>query len=279
MTNESQPDQETLEINSSQHASADRNVLSAAFHPPEDDDVETDERAPLYQNTRQSMDTEPDTIDSVNHPSAENAPSADQSRHSPQAASSSTSRQPRTHYVDSVFSNLSAKPSAQPEKENEEPPTYEEVAADIAPPYWDTTMIIPNFGTNEIYIDGMTVGSPIAFFWSALVSFLFPFVGFLVTYVLSATHSGRYGSQVGLSMTLLQRGYNMVVESGMLQNDDNDNSYDFDELPHQKFIGCILLITGWCLFLIDTINFIRVRRTKNAIQQTNPENLAAEAIV
>ncbi|WBW74537.1 NEDD4 family-interacting protein-like protein [Schizosaccharomyces osmophilus] len=278
MANEVQPHTETVEINSFQHTSSGRNVLSAAFHPPEDD-IESDERAPLYQNPRHSTDTEPDAVESETHLSSENISSDGRSPHSPHAASSSTSRQPRTHYVDSVFSNLSAKPTAEPEKENEEPPTYEEVAADIAPPYWDTTMVVPSFGTNEIYIDGMTVGSPIAFFWSALVSFIFPFVGFLVTYVLSATHSGRYGSQIGLTMTLLQRGYNMVVESGMLQNDGNDVSDDSDELPHQKLIGCILLITGWCFFLVDTINFIRIRRTKNAIQQTNPENVAPEAIV
>lgn len=250
--------------------------MAAAFEPP-DDDVEYSETAPLYSSARASIEGEEAFYQHLSTPDPGN--DSGHVRSSNDRIPSTSSNHADGHHVDSVFSNLSAKPTVESNTEEleEEPPSYEQAAADTAPPYWDTTMVIPDYGSNEIYIDGMSVGTGFSFVWSACVAILFPFVGFLVTYVLSTTHLGRYGAQIGLSLTLFQRGYIMISESGM---ENNDDQYNYDELPHQKLIGSILIIIGWCLVLVDTFGFIRIRRMKNAISRTDsPGETSPEEVV
>lgn len=77
------------------------------------------------------------------------------------------------------------------------PPTYETAAADVAPPYWETTIIggpgglhplapggmgwTPggaNVGAIEdLIVDGLPVGNFFGFAWNLLVSMSFQFVG------------------------------------------------------------------------------------------------------
>lgn len=106
---------------------------------------------------------------------------------------------------DGVFSNITAKPD--PDKPNDDqPPTYEEAAADATPPYWETTIMAPGI-TDELFIEGLPVGSPINFIWNMMVSAAFQFVGFFLTYLLHTSHAAKQGSRAGLGFTMLQFGY------------------------------------------------------------------------
>ncbi|WVW82686.1 hypothetical protein I302_104697 [Kwoniella bestiolae CBS 10118] len=151
-----------------------------------------------------------------------------------------------------VFGNLAARPdtSAQeggrdegdyvPEDEQKEgPPSYQAALRDAVPPYWDTTVVLPSssspFGPlsssmsgDEILIDGMPGGNFFGFFWNLIVSFSFQFVGFLLTYVLHTTHAAKYGSRVGLGMTLISVGLNLrskaedLINTGRFPSDPSD---------------------------------------------------------
>merc|ERR1712225_86236 len=93
---------------------------------------------------------------------------------------------------DGVFANLSAKPE-RGEKLEEHPPTYEQAAADSAPPYWETTILAPGMGgPDEVYVDGLPVGSVFSFIWNGMISMSFQLVGFLLTYLLHPTRSQEW---------------------------------------------------------------------------------------
>ncbi|CAG8555774.1 1225_t:CDS:10 [Paraglomus occultum] len=109
--------------------------------------------------------------------------------------------------TDGVFSNLSAKPESETEKEDENPPPYEAAAADAAPPYWETTVITPGVNGDEVFVEGLPVGNFFAFVWNMLVSMSFQFVGFLLTYLLHTSHAAKNGSRAGLGITLVQYGF------------------------------------------------------------------------
>ncbi|WWC89671.1 uncharacterized protein L201_004596 [Kwoniella dendrophila CBS 6074] len=152
-----------------------------------------------------------------------------------------------------VFGNLAARPDNPqnaptdadgneyvPEDEQKQgPPSYQAALRDAVPPYWDTTVVLPSssspFGPlsssmsgDEILIDGMPGGNFFGFFWNLIVSFSFQFVGFLLTYVLHTTHAAKYGSRVGLGMTLISVGLNLrskaedLINSGKFPSDPSD---------------------------------------------------------
>lgn len=75
--------------------------------------------------------------------------------------------------ADGVFANLSAKPSPG-ERSEEKPPTYAEAQADSVPPYWETTILAPGMSSDEVYINGLPVGSVFSFIWNGMVSLQLP---------------------------------------------------------------------------------------------------------
>lgn len=111
---------------------------------------------------------------------------------------------------DGVFANLSAKPGTG-EEMDEKPPSYEQAAADATPPYWETTILAPGgLGTgDEVFVDGLPVGSIFSFAWNTLISVSFGIVGFLLTYLLHTTHAAKNGSRAGLGISLVQYGFTM----------------------------------------------------------------------
>ncbi|KAK4695367.1 NADH:quinone reductase (non-electrogenic), partial [Lecanoromycetidae sp. Uapishka_2] len=142
---------------------------------------------------------------------------------------------------DGVFANLNAKPERGEEKE-ELPPSYEAAAADATPPYWETTILAPGHLTSsdEVYVDGLPVGSLFSFVWNGMISMSFQLVGFLLTYLLHTTHAAKNGSRAGLGITLVQYGFYMrsgAYKSTPSTSNPNDpafappqdpNSHDFD---------------------------------------------------
>ncbi|KAL8992675.1 MAG: hypothetical protein Q9188_007529 [Gyalolechia gomerana] len=142
---------------------------------------------------------------------------------------------------DGVFANLSAKPERGEKQEEEKPPSYEAAAADATPPYWETTTILaPGLSSpDEVYVDGLPVGSLFSFVWNGMISMSFQIVGFLLTYLLHTTHAAKNGSRAGLGITFIQYGFYMRGSTsngrpqpsnpgdGFAQPSD-PNSIDFD---------------------------------------------------
>lgn len=68
-----------------------------------------------------------------------------------------------------------------------------------------------------------------------IVSASFQFVGFILTYVLHTTHSAKYGSRVGLGITLIQFGFSIraraeqLIESGQFPAPTGDDAPDTPE--------------------------------------------------
>ncbi|KAI9654893.1 MAG: hypothetical protein M1831_005262 [Alyxoria varia] len=109
---------------------------------------------------------------------------------------------------DGVFANLNAKPE-RGEEVDEKPPTYEQAAADATPPYWETTILTPHSTSDDVFIDGLPVGSFFSFIWNAMISMSFNVVGFLLTYLLHTTHAAKNGSKAGLGITMIQYGFSL----------------------------------------------------------------------
>lgn len=162
---------------------------------------------------------------------------------------------------DGVFANLNAKPE-RGEKLEEQPPvrppdlirtclwitkffqSYEAAAADATPPYWETTILAPGHmnSSDEVYVDGLPVGSLFSFIWNGMISMSFQLVGFLLTYLLHTTHAAKNGSRAGLGITLVQYGFYMrsshkSTPSPPVNGNDpafmppqDPNSHDFDPL-------------------------------------------------
>ncbi|KAH0360734.1 hypothetical protein KCU65_g9195, partial [Aureobasidium melanogenum] len=205
---------------------------------------------------------------------------------------------------DGVFANISAKPTRGEELE-EKPPTYEQAAADSAPPYWETSILAPGaFNSDDIFVDGLVVGSLFSFVWNALISMSFQLIGFLLTYLLHTTHAAKHGSRAGLGITLIQYGFTFRSVpadpvSGVPANDpsgtipSDPNAHDFnpskvaadvtgveaaDGLRAQDWISYTLMIVGWFILIRSVSQFIRARRQEMIIRGTNDRGLGTAVV-
>lgn len=201
--------------------------------------------------------------------------------------------------LDGVFSNMSAKPSTNPHVITDQLPSYDEASHDPSPPYWETS-VMSEF--DEIYIDGIPCGNIFNFIWSALVSILFQFLGFIITYLLHTSHAAKNGSQVGLGITIIKLGifslpidiskHQIDVTAGRiepsdpsaidvsLQNDvgnslDNYHSTlsdhgDFQEssatlLQGTPYLSYFLFLLGGTITLKAVYDFYKVKRLEYSI--------------
>ncbi|KAI0042872.1 hypothetical protein FA95DRAFT_512114 [Auriscalpium vulgare] len=128
---------------------------------------------------------------------------------------------------DGVFANVMAKPArartihgengeiymVPEETQAEAPPSYAAASADAAPAYWETTVHAPSATdmNGDMIVDDLPTGSLLTFFFTALVSWFFQLPGFILTYLLHGTHAGKFGSQAGLALTLIQFGFSVTV--------------------------------------------------------------------
>lgn len=78
---------------------------------------------------------------------------------------------------------------------------------DAVPPYWETTVHAPSNPNGDMIVDDLPTGSWFVFLVNVFISFFFQFVGFFFTYLLHTTHAAKYGSRVGLGLTLIQYGF------------------------------------------------------------------------
>jgi len=209
---------------------------------------------------------------------------------------------------DGVFSNMTARPErGGGEKHVEEmPPTYEQAAADAAPPYWETTILAPGLGgPDEVYIDGMPVGSVFSFIWNGMISMSFQLVGFLLTYLLHSTHAAKSGSRAGLGITLIQYGFYMKGTStgaGGMDDGPSDgyaeppdpNSHDFNpnvvgsssegqgsaisDIASSDWVAYILMIVGWFIVIRSGSDYVRARRHEQLVLQSPDRGLGVPII-
>jgi hypothetical protein len=223
--------------------------------------------------------------------------------------SSRSTRGPSTNN-DGVFANLSAKPEAEKPESEENPPSYEEAAADATPPYWETTVLTPGL-SDELFIDGLPVGSPINFAWNMIVSSAFQFVGFFLTYLLHTSHAAKQGSRAGLGLTLLQCGFYLQPESdpgdsanpGDLNEFEPSNPNDFDVSTYSSvsgtfsqghssnppvgtavqnsaqaagWISTLLMIIGVLIILKSIADYFQARRMELAVLRSSTNEEADE---
>lgn len=199
---------------------------------------------------------------------------------------------------------MTARPERGEKVVEEMPPTYEQAAADAAPPYWETTILAPGLGgPDEVYIDGMPVGSVFSFIWNGMISMSFQLVGFLLTYLLHSTHAAKNGSRAGLGITLIQYGFYMKssVTGGGMDGSSTDgysqppdpNSHDFDpntvsasnegsgsmdDIAGSDWIAYILMIVGWFILIRSVSDYIKARRHEQLVLQSPDRGLGVPVI-
>ncbi|KAF2641519.1 metal homeostatis protein bsd2 [Massarina eburnea CBS 473.64] len=208
---------------------------------------------------------------------------------------------------DGVWANLSAKPTRGEDAE-EKPPTYEQAAADATPPYWETTILAPGTFGDEVFVEGLPVGSVFSFVWNAMISMSFQLVGFLLTYLLHTTHAAKNGSRAGLGITLVQYGFTMKGAASLDRNNDSPgsvfdggvpsdpNAHDFDPnsvssggnggdmtpassgISSSDWLAYGLMIVGWFILIKSISDFIRARRHEQLVLQSPDRGLGVAII-
>lgn len=203
---------------------------------------------------------------------------------------------------------MTAKPERAGEEKEELPPSYEQAAADAAPPYWETTIMAPGLGgPDDVYIDGMPVGSLFSFVWNGMISMSFQFVGFLLTYLLHSTHAAKNGSRAGLGITLIHWGFYMKDTpdtgsgsgaAGMGSNPGGDgfavpsdpNSHDFNpdtvadngggvsDLSGSDWVAYVLMVVGWFVLIRAVSDYLRARRHEQLVLQSPDRGLGVPII-
>ncbi|KAJ2896877.1 hypothetical protein MKZ38_005130 [Zalerion maritima] len=203
---------------------------------------------------------------------------------------------------DGVFSNLTAKPERGDSEKDEQPPTYEQAAADSAPPYWETTILAPGLGgPDEVYIDGLPVGSLFSFVWNGMISTSFQLVGFLLTYLLHTTHAAKNGSRAGLGITLIQYGFYMKdspttvggshgegyanppdpnshdFNPNEVKNDDGGSGGDWD-IAGSQWVAYILMVVGWFILIRSVSDYIKAKKHEKLVLQSPDRGLGVPVI-
>ncbi|CAI4211692.1 unnamed protein product [Parascedosporium putredinis] len=203
---------------------------------------------------------------------------------------------------DGVFSNMSAKPERNDGEKEEQPPSYEQAAADQAPPYWETTILAPGLGgPDDVFIDGLPVGSFFSFLWNALVSWSFQIVGFLLTYLLHSSHAAKNGSRAGLGITLIQFGFGIRGSSGpsnpsgsmagpdgyAMPPDPNSHDFDPDDVTNgddglaitgSEWLSYLLMVVGWFIIIKSISEYLHARRHEQLVLQSPDRGLGVPIV-
>lgn len=264
--------------------------MADAFDDSDNEDESDDRQRLMRNNTSRSVSSQNGSAP----PQHLTAPPTIERRVTsiPSFAPTTTPRAAPKPASDGVFANLSAKPSAGGEPTDDKPPTYAEAAADATPAYWETTILAPGLGSDEVYVNGLPVGSVFSFIWNGMISMSFLFPGFLLTYLLHTTHAAKNGSLAGLGLTLVQYGFYMrgspsdgSANPGQFTGTPPDpNSHDFDPnnptgdpnggsaaaggFTSGNMISYGLMIIGWFILIRAVSGFLRARREEQLVLQS-----------
>jgi hypothetical protein len=163
--------------------------------------------------------------------------------------------------------------------------------------------------SDEVYVDGLPVGSVFSFVWNAMISMSFQVVGFLLTYLLHTTHAAKNGSLAGLGITLVQFGFSMksagLIPGGSPQAPDGDfsgaptdpNGHSFDDptavpggddptggvpvdggIPTSDWFAYVLMIVGWFILIRSISDFLRARRHEQLVLQSPDRGLPVPVV-
>jgi hypothetical protein len=171
--------------------------------------------------------------------------------------------------------------------------------------------------SDEVYVDGLPVGSVFSFVWNAMISMSFQVVGFLLTYLLHTTHAAKNGSRAGLGITLVQYGFTMKGATNLVQAPDgtpggstasevfagappDPNSHDFDPnteaaafdqgvaggaaaagiggISATDWFAYILMIVGWFILIRAVSDFLRARRHEQLVLQSPDRGLGVAVV-
>ena len=145
-------------------------------------------------------------------------------------------------------------------------------------------------GPDEVYVDGLPVGSVFSFVWNGMISTSFQLVGFLLTYLLHSSHAAKNGSRAGLGITLIQYGFYMKsgYEDDPPQMNGPDgyaappdpNSHNFDAgdvtdnhgsigaVTGSDWMAYVLMIVGWFILIKSVAEYLRARRHEQLVLQS-----------
>lgn len=156
-------------------------------------------------------------------------------------------------------------------------------------------------GPDDVYIDGLPVGSVFNFLLNGIISWSHP-IGFLLTYLLHSTHAAKNGSRAGLGLTLIQFGFLLKVpndDDGMGDPGDgyaqppDPNSHDFDpnvvstsdgdgsgwgDVASTEWFAYILMIIGWFVLIRAISDYVKARRHEMLVLQSPDRGLGIPII-
>jgi Protein of unknown function (DUF2370) len=159
--------------------------------------------------------------------------------------------------------------------------------------------------SDEVYVEGLPVGSLFSFVWNAMISMSFQIVGFLLTYLLHTTHAAKNGSRAGLGITLVQYGFQMKGSAAlrdptgqpsgdMMGNPTDPNSHDYDPsiatgdattgdstvggITTTDWFAYILMIVGWFILIRSVSDFIKARRHEQLVLQSPDRGLGVAVV-
>ena len=159
--------------------------------------------------------------------------------------------------------------------------------------------------SDEVYVDGLPVGSLFSFIWNGMISMSFQLVGFLLTYLLHTTHAAKNGSRAGLGLTLVQYGFYMRGapdrpdgNPGQFSNNSppDPNSHNFDPnnvdgsqgdsgsggglggLSSADWISYVLMIVGWFILIRSVSDFLRARKQEQLILSSPSRGLPVPVV-
>jgi hypothetical protein len=153
-------------------------------------------------------------------------------------------------------------------------------------------------GPDEVYVDGMPVGSFFSFVWNGMISTLLQPAGFILCYLLHSTHAAKNGARAGLGITLIQYGFYMKGvtddEPPTMNGPDgyaappDPNSHDFkgsdvtdgewSSVSGGEWLGYVLMVIGWFLLIKSVAEFLRVRRHEQLVLQSPDRGLGIAVI-
>lgn len=157
---------------------------------------------------------------------------------------------------------------------------------------------------DEVFIDGLPVGSLFSFIWNAMISMSFQLVGFLLTYLLHTTHAAKHGSKAGLGITLLQYGFSMRSSlrggssgggnggTDFVKPPSDPNSHDFDPngvaagvvdaaagageaggMASGEWLAYAVMIVGWFILIRSVAEYVKARRHEQLVLQSPSRGL------
>lgn len=165
--------------------------------------------------------------------------------------------------------------------------------------------------SDEVYIDGLPLGSLFSFVWNAIISMSFQLVGFLLTYLLHTTHAAKNGSRAGLGITLVHYGFLMKNSASRAHAADNvpladpadPSSHNFDPsatdstaaavagavassatssahgFATREWLAYMLMIVGWFVLIRSMTNYVKARRHQQLILQSPDRGLNVPVVM